>query len=125
MRSGPFGLETSILIVLKPGELIESVPYNSVLKTVKFPSPSVAVRTEVPFASNSTDAFGIAAPLASETTPEIRCCCAKVGMAANRIQHSAMVQLCCFLVHERTGPIRFIIARMKDHEEMDLHTFCM
>lgn len=59
------------MIVLKPGELIESVPYDCVLKTVKFPAMSVAVRIEVPFDSNSTEAFGIAAPLESETMPVI------------------------------------------------------
>jgi hypothetical protein len=60
-----------ICTLLKPGELIESVPYDRVLNTVKFPLSSVVVRVVFPFASNATVAFAIAAPFWSETLPVI------------------------------------------------------
>jgi len=71
MCSGSLAVETLILIVLKPGELMESVPYERVLNNVKFPETSVCVRMVVLLESNSTIAFAIAAPFESETTPEI------------------------------------------------------
>jgi len=108
MCSDAFVFVTSILIVLKPGELIDRVPYGCVLNTVKFPASSVAVRTEFPFASNSTDAFAIAAPEESETTPEIlvSCCCANVFTTKKTTPQSAMVQR-RLLVHDSSGPVLF------------------
>ena len=76
MRNGSSVVVTLIWTLLKPGELIERVPYVRVLNTVKFPLSSVVVRVVFPFASNSTVAFVIAAPFWSETTPVIftGCC---------------------------------------------------
>jgi hypothetical protein len=78
IRSGSLVVVTSNFIVLKPGELTESVPYACALNTVKLPAASVSVRIVFPFDANSTEAFAIALPLGSETTPEIlvSCCCA-------------------------------------------------
>ena len=110
MRSGSLVFETSILIVANPGELIDKVPYACVLNTVKFPASSVAVRMELPFDANSTEALGIAAPAESETLPVILviCCCARVVTKAIRMQHEATAHPCRLLVHQRLGPVLFL-----------------
>ena len=60
-----------IFALLKPGELIESVPYVVEPNTVKSPERSVRVRVVLPFDSNSTEACWIASPLGSVTVPWI------------------------------------------------------
>ena len=105
---------TSILAVAKPGELMDSVPYACVLSSLKFPPRSVCVRTVLPFESNSTEAFGMAAPVGSETTPEIfvTCCCCAVATARHtNIKDKAVAQLCRLLLHRHTSPVLFLTAR--------------
>src|ERR1043166_3333462 len=110
MCSGPSVFDTSILIVLNPGELIERVPYGSVLNSVKFPASSVAVRTDLPFPSNSTDAFAMTAPDGSETAPEIlvSCCWATTVTTADMTQQTVTVQR-RLPIHDPPGPVRFFI----------------
>ena len=71
MLNGYFTVVTLILAVLKPGELIESFPYDCVLNSLKSPETSVIVREVFPFASNSTEACWIASPFGSVTLPLI------------------------------------------------------
>src|ERR1044072_1560608 len=109
MRSGSSVAVTLIWTLLKPGELIESVPYVLVLNTVKFPVSSVVVRVVLPFVSNSTVAFVIAAPFWSQTIPLIfPCCC---WPDAHIIAHTLQIKTNakrCLLVHESFDRVLFL-----------------
>ena len=109
MRSGSSADVTLIFMLLKPGELIESVPYLCVLNTVKFPERSVAVRAVPPFASNSTAAFAIAAPFRSDTTPLIFVagCWADACTMADITHINTNVKR-CLLVHGRDDAVLFL-----------------
>ena len=109
MRSGSSIDVSLICTLLNPGELMESVPYVLVLNTVKFPVSSVVVRVVVPFASNSTVAFAIAAPFWSETTPVIfAVCCWPVALIMTNMIHPTTNATRCLLVHGILDRVLFL-----------------
>src|ERR671919_2180692 len=104
----------STLTVLKPGDVTRRVPYGCALNSAKEPVALVTVRTVLPFEANSTDACSIAAPVESETVPEIlvRGSCAAT-LCTTAIQHKAKM-LCRILIHHTTGPVLFLTWEMND-----------
>src|SRR5919205_2447259 len=102
-------LVTFILTVLKPGELIESVPYGRGLNTVKSPERSVSVRVVFPSLSNSTDACWIGSPFGSVTLPwtDPDFCWAETLTTPIAIRTNTSVKR-CLLIHESVDNVLFL-----------------